>query len=183
MDPRLADDRPQFDRALDARLAGERRIHRLHAVDDVALRPMGDFERMGGHRRRWWSDINRRVADSAGDSAPRCTNSAGDADAVEIGGGANLRFVQVRDPWWNRCNRQQVLATEVRRMSRMLSGGWWRGGGRWRENRRVEPLQPGWSLNREQGDREHRRRGDWSHAFSSALNIFRDIVCPPERAR
>src|ERR1035441_1069678 len=29
----------------------------------------------------------------------------------------------------------------------------------------------------------HRRRGDWSQLVSSALNIFVDISCPPERAR
>src|SRR5271166_63782 len=44
-----------------------------------------------------------------------------------------------------------MFPADVGRMTRMLSRG---GGGRRCENWRVKPLQPGWSLNREQGDRE-----------------------------
>src|SRR5260370_25539813 len=58
-----ADDRPQLDRTLNPRLSSDWGIEGLHAVDDVALRPVGYFERMRGRRRGWRSSNIDRSAD------------------------------------------------------------------------------------------------------------------------
>jgi hypothetical protein len=97
------------------------------------------------------------------DSESALAHSSVHADVVQIGRRSNLPFVQVRDGGWNRHRLLQVFFADVRRMNLTLCGCRGRRCWRWREHWRLEPLQPGWFLNREYGDCEQQAQSKGLH--------------------
>src|SRR5208282_4357354 len=114
--PRRADNRSQLNRTLNPRLAREWRIAGLRTIDQVALCPMRDLERMRGRGSRRWcynKNIDRR-ADRARDSASSPVVSSDHADVVEIRRRCHLLFVRGCDGGLNRWGLLQLSSVEVR---------------------------------------------------------------------
>src|SRR6266404_2445771 len=71
--PSLADDGAQLNRALDSSLTRQWRINRLNPINDIALCPMRDSDRMGWCRRLWRKrhSGSQTVGDVPGPSAAK----------------------------------------------------------------------------------------------------------------
>src|SRR5450631_2972764 len=117
----------------------------------------------GSGRRRRWSNLYRR-ADRVYDSPPtRAGSSIHTVDIVEIRRRRNRLVVQKDNGVWNSRGLLQSLG-DIRRMNRPLP---WSSRRcrcrRWRDDRPFEPLQLGWSLNREERNSEQQAQSTSLH--------------------
>src|ERR1039458_2390349 len=119
--PCLADDRPQLDRALNARLARDRRIARLHLVEEVGLRQVR-YKQGLNHGRAHRNHDRDVVSDAAGNAiAWSATRSS--VDGWEVWRGRNRVAVVVgRDLARDRPRRDDLsLARVADRSGRMMA--------------------------------------------------------------
>src|SRR6202163_4119285 len=162
----LADDRPQLDRALNARLACDWRIAGLDAVDDVALRPVRypqGLDRGWVRRNHYRYAVSEAMRHAVAWSATRST-----ADGWEFRRRWNrVRIVNCRDLKRYRSRRDERSLGQVvdcsgcrMRVRSLCCRGWCEGCGR---SEPLQPMQLRWPLNPDQRDCEQQAQSKGLH--------------------
>ncbi len=123
---------------------------------------MRDLQRWHGRGRGRGSNING-VADRVEDAASSHSGSSFYAEVADIGRRRDRLFVQLRNHPRSRWKVQQMFSAQVRRTAQLLPVSWRCGCGRRHQSRFVEPVQFGWSLNREQRNGEQQAQSEGLH--------------------